>query len=305
MPIYAGIDEAGYGPTLGPLTVTATAFEWKGDLDQARQSYSGLSQAFPRITDSKRVFTPKKGIQALEERVHTFFPVWFDTPPRTLSAFIELLTENGYKDVFNRSPWFTGDDLDIPVTKINAKTASDILNGLGVRSAYAVSRIINVPLFNNTIQQGFNKGMLLFSMVCSLLTSVMSKYENKDIRITVDRLGGRKFYKRLLLENFAASRIETLTETEQESEYLVNTGTRNVHIAFKVKADADDFCTGLSSLVSKYLRELCMHLFNGFFCSRSKGLKATQGYPQDARRFLKDIKGMVTGNELEHLMRLR
>lgn len=300
MSICAGIDEAGYGPTLGPLTVTATAFKL-----QAEGDYSALAHAFPRVMDSKKVFTPRKGLEGLEQSVLPFFSVWFGTSPRSLSELVERITEHEYSRVFDRSPWFTGSDPAVPVEADSTGSARDMLNRSGVLSGYAAARIVNVPLFNTAIRQGFNKSTLLFSSVCELISCVMQQYTEDDIRFTVDRLGGRKFYRRLLRENFPDCMIETVQETAAESAYCLYERDRTVRVAFRVGADSDDFCTGLASLVSKYLRELCMHQFNSFFCSRQKGLKATQGYPQDAERFLNDIAGTVSTDELDRLIRLR
>jgi ribonuclease HII len=41
----------------------------------------------------------------------------------------------------------------------------------------------------------------------------------------------------------------------------------------------------LASMAAKYVRELAMRLFNDFWKEHVPGLRATQGYPADARRF--------------------
>lgn len=300
--IFAGIDEAGYGPALGPLTVSAAAFEWDEDLPAASELYSGLKKTFPRITDSKQVFTPAKGLRPLEECIYPFVPVWFGKYPSTFGTLVESFTGNPLSSVLKDSPWFNGNDFPLPVS---AEWAGPVQKLPDMKSGHAVSSIVNAPLFNSNIRQGFNKSTLLFSAVCGLIKRLMSRYRNSDLSITVDRLGGRKFYRRLLAENFIGSRIEVCSETVQESEYIMHFSTCSVRILFKVKADRDDFCTGLASLISKYLRELSMHMFNGYFRERSAGLRATQGYPQDAKRFLNDIQGLVTECELSRLVRLK
>jgi hypothetical protein len=45
----------------------------------------------------------------------------------------------------------------------------------------------------------------------------------------------------------------------------------------------------LASMVSKYVRELSMLLFNGFWAEYVPGLKPTAGYPGDSHRFRTDI----------------
>ena len=43
-------------------------------------------------------------------------------------------------------------------------------------------------------------------------------------------------------------------------------------------------------MLSKYLRELAMQAFNHFWVAQIPGLKATAGYPTDARRFKQEIE---------------
>jgi hypothetical protein len=42
-------------------------------------------------------------------------------------------------------------------------------------------------------------------------------------------------------------------------------------------------------MTAKYLRELAMHQFNRFWHEQIPGLKPTQGYPVDAKRFRAEI----------------
>ncbi len=48
----------------------------------------------------------------------------------------------------------------------------------------------------------------------------------------------------------------------------------------------------LSSMVSKYVRELMMRRLNRYFAGRMPALKPTAGYPVDAARFLDDTRDL-------------
>ena len=78
MGLLIGMDEAGYGPNLGPLVVTVTVWEVPGaprefDLWAAMADIaSQLPTREPlrlQIADSKQVYSPGKGLAALEKSV--------------------------------------------------------------------------------------------------------------------------------------------------------------------------------------------------------------------------------------------
>ena len=78
MVILAGIDEAGYGPLLGPLVVSVAALEMPAELLRA-DLWDHLSKAVAKdkkgfngrllITDSKKAYTPSSGIAHLRRTV--------------------------------------------------------------------------------------------------------------------------------------------------------------------------------------------------------------------------------------------
>jgi hypothetical protein len=61
-----------------------------------------------------------------------------------------------------------------------------------------------------------------------------------------------------------------------------------IEFCFRTRAE-ELLPVALSSMVSKYLREVLMHQFNEFWATHVPGLKPTQGYPVDARRFRDEI----------------
>ena len=81
MPLLIGTDEAGYGPNLGPLLVTATAWTLPDDLnpeDLWDQLNACVAQKKSRkgdklhVADSKQVYSSGKSIRELELGVHAF-----------------------------------------------------------------------------------------------------------------------------------------------------------------------------------------------------------------------------------------
>ena len=78
MGLLIGMDEAGYGPNLGPLVVTVTVWEvpgsprefdlWNAMSDVASQTPSKEPLKL-QIADSKQVYSPGKGLAALEKSV--------------------------------------------------------------------------------------------------------------------------------------------------------------------------------------------------------------------------------------------
>ena len=75
MPLIIGMDEAGYGPNLGPLVVTATVWEVPGNprTTDLWKEFDGIIAQTPaeeyahiQVADSKQVYSPAKGLDNLE-----------------------------------------------------------------------------------------------------------------------------------------------------------------------------------------------------------------------------------------------
>jgi hypothetical protein len=60
-------------------------------------------------------------------------------------------------------------------------------------------------------------------------------------------------------------------------------------------------------MLCKYLRELCMHSFNSWWCGQIQGLRPTAGYYLDGSRWLTDVEPHLVrlGISREALVRVR
>ena len=59
-------------------------------------------------------------------------------------------------------------------------------------------------------------------------------------------------------------------------------------VRFVVHGEKFSMPVALASMYSKYVRELYMKLFNGFWHQHAPEVKGTAGYAQDAKRWLAD-----------------
>ena len=113
MPLWAGIDEAGYGPTLGPLCLSAVGMRMPA-LPEHGALWSMLGEAVtktPRgaarrviVNDSKKVHSGPHGLRRLEAGVLGFAHAVTGSLPPTAGVLHELL---GVDALDAALPWST------------------------------------------------------------------------------------------------------------------------------------------------------------------------------------------------------
>ncbi len=313
MSIFCGIDEAGYGPVLGPLVVTAAAF--RHSQAQSPGQFQGVCKSVfapsPRgagkrfvVCDSKQLHRGADRFARLERALLPF--IWLNgAPPATVH---ELLARHGYEaeDLLAglaSYPWYGDADLRLPRRTTREKVADraaalkEALGSAGIEFLDIRARVAHVARYNADVDASGNKATTLFEYAASLLAWLLERWPDDDILLMADRQGGRQYYAPLLETAFPFRRIEPLKETPERSTYRFEDGRRQVTICFAVSADAEDSAVSLASMFSKYVRELFMDMFNAFWRGRKEGLSPTAGYYTDGQRFLREIETLR--NELK------
>lgn len=305
MPYLIGTDEAGYGPNLGPLVISATVWHVPDGM-LATELYPRLADVVatapgrPRageplrvaIADSKALYQPAKGLRHLESGVLAALGV-LNRRPATWPHVLEQLAP-GAEASRRTLPWYAHDEASLPLAVTReavdrlAATLGAGLAAAGVQLVEMRSRVIFEEEFNQLVEQYDNKGAALSHATLDLIRAVCQPLGREAISIICDKHGGRNSYQHLLAEHFPEWVIEVHGEARDRSVYRFGPHDRRLEIAFQMKAESL-LPAALASMASKYLRELAMEALNAFWCSRVPGLKRTAGYPQDAVRFKADI----------------
>lgn len=267
--LCCGIDEAGYGPLLGPLVIAQVALH--GDMK--------IVDAFLRtqgVQDSKKLH--HAGNPAPLERL-ALAAIQFLTgkTPKTAFEAVQLLDPSAGQT----APWQEPlPDLLLPLWAKEIPTWPKTNEIVPLSMA---GRLIEAEELNLAGAQGRNKAQLELGVVKDLLSNTL--HLPCSGTTVVDRLGGRKFYHALMCEAANTLFVETLEESTQCGRYR----HENQEVLFLVGADAQYAVTGLASCLAKYARELCMEAFNRWWCQAVPTLKPTAGYPEDAKRWIQDV----------------
>jgi len=324
----AGIDEAGYGPTLGPLVVSLAAFRppcasrtaftspealWR-DLAPAVVRADGGGHGVV-VDDSKRLYQAGGGLRRLEEGVLPFLRVVTGEMPRSFDDLLRGVSAEA-DAAFDETPWYGNREVPLPVAASPERIAR-LAEGLEERLArldFEV-RIVTHPVHEHRLNRGIietgSKATALFEEILILLGRHRDgdgqAWGGEDLEVRVDRLGGRLYYAALLRRAFPGAEVRIVGEGRGGSEYEVRGLFERMKFRFQEKADRSELPVALASMVSKYVRELFMLTFNRFWGGDDASLRPTAGYPADARRFLRDIreKAASLGIREEELVRIR
>jgi ribonuclease HII len=326
MPFWAGIDEAGYGPRLGPLVVAGSAFLvrqtpyegllWELLKDAVVRDARG-SDGRLVVNDSKQVYTPAQGLRRLEEGVLAFLSVCAGRPVRSAAELLTLLQGGRPPQRETPEPWFAqAPSLALPIESNPSAVASKAqalaaaCRSAGVRVLAARASVVFTPEYNRVVSATGNKGLLLFQK-CGLLLQELWRHAGPgESHLLVDKHGGRMRYRDLLRDAFPDCSCDIVVEENVHSAYRISDGppgraARSLHVSFREGGDCMALPTALGSMIAKYVREVHMHAFNAYWCARVEGLKPTAGYSTDARRFLKDIRGAITQGRVDTGMLVR
>jgi hypothetical protein len=148
--------------------------------------------------------------------------------------------------------------------------------------------------FNALLDQWGSKGAVLGHGLTELLACNRDPDDSVEpVHFLVDKHGGRNNYAALVQHALCEGMVVAHEESMERSHYSVLGLKRPVGLTFQPRADAEHFCVALASMVSKYLREILMREFNGFWQALVPGLKPTAGYPGDAARFFAHIRPVL------------
>jgi ribonuclease HII len=325
--IVAGIDEAGYGPKLGPLTVGWTAFDIGSDHRPALgpraevpDLWEKLAAAVRRecegdpaklwIADSKDIRPKKDGLKLLELGALSMIAT-LGAPPGSLALLLEALGQPTAQ--YSTIRWYG----DLPAVRLPAyawsgEVAARALRLLEtfakarVRFVGAGARALDEVVYNRRVLLTQNKAAVLGDTFVDLVRQLRASFMG-PIDLTVDKHGGRNQYADLLARAFPGCEVAIDREEAEVSRYRLMTPQGQLRATFRPEAETQSLPVALASMLCKYLRDSFMDRLNAWFRLHVPGLEPTAGYGQDATRFITDVQGALPrlGVPLETLVRSR
>lgn len=330
--LVAGVDEAGLGPLVGPLTIGYSAFRlpspelcpWRAlrrsvTPDPARCGPHGRRLA---VADSKKVFARNpKGRRRLEATALSFLSLLREdgAPPPSARALLEgpLAPDPA---LVARHPWYAllG---ELPVhqeraaLELAAERLRRDLERCGIAFLAAGVRVVPAAELNASYVETQNKALSVWFKTLEVLRHLWREHGHEDPLVTVDILGGRLHYGPHLARGFPEASVSLIGERSGHAAYRLEARDpraaraagppRAMRLDFRARGEEHSFPVALASCLAKYTRELVMDAFNAYFHALDPALAPTAGYRGDGQRWMREAQDALARAALEPAVLVR
>lgn len=306
--LFIGVDEAGYGPNLGPLVIAATVWQTSNKMSETKlcnvlsndfttENWVSGGEHIP-LGDSKKLYQPGKGLITLETGLLSLLELVNsdDECQQSRPQHVQELISSHVvaSKLATQVPWYEHlHKFEIPRNQTQAEItrlgelAKQRFKHAEIELIKVRALLITEYFFNMEVDRSGSKGHLLSQSSLKLVADLLSEY-SQSAEVFCDRQGGRKNYMPILMDTWPEDWFIQTAASNQRCSYRRSTD-RSIDIHFSVGGDRFP-PTALASMFAKYLRERLMESFNAFWLREVPGIKPTAGYPQDAKRFRKEIE---------------
>lgn len=307
--VYVGIDEAGYGPMLGPLCVGACALRVESGAGEATPDlFEKLSGAVCRdlrswrsagrrpvvIGDSKKLKLPNDSkhlhpLYHLERGVLSVLRSAGHAPAddgelrELLGSPIEGEREGSGVGV--GPAWYAGEPIRLPLGESDAEIAiagnvlASAFKEAGAELAGLWCRALDEGAFNEVVERTGTKASATAGAIAGHLRAARDRWGGESVRVVCDRLGGRTQYagvlRRALSDGGREVSVETIEERSGWSRYRVEgdgVGAGDAgdwQVLFLEDSEDAHLPVALASMTAKLVRELAMKRFNRYWAGRA------------------------------------
>lgn len=218
MIVRVGIDEAGLGPTLGPLAVAGFATQCRDDDGEAWGAIDDLRAGLGdqlrqpggaggglEVGDSKKIHTGARKLARIERTALATVAWVYGQLPRTVGELLALVCVGGLERAGDRrAPWWAALDEPLPLAN-SAEELRSLAAGLrqageraGIAALWYRADLVAAARVNRELhaeqQREGTKNTWATHAVLRLLRAAVTELEGPALAIWCDKAGGRQAY---------------------------------------------------------------------------------------------------------------